>query len=126
MAEIYPLIKNDLQSLVAAGGSMSLDQLDVTLPQGEVKSAITLSVDQSNADADFSWSAIALLARASADISVPAMLVEMAAMLNPQAESLIDSGLLIQKGDTYEMQAEYAQGLLTINGAPFPIPLSGF
>jgi hypothetical protein len=35
-------------------------------------------------------------------------------------------GLLRKDGDAYEMQAEFAQGLLTVNGAPFPIPVQGF
>lgn len=126
MAEIYPLIEKDVEALVAAGGSISFDQLDIILPQGELTSVIRLNVDESAPDSSFSWAAVALLATASADISIPAMLVDMAAMMNPDAESFINSGLLKQNGDAYEMRAEYAQGLLTINGAPFPIPLSGF
>ncbi len=126
MAEIYPLIEKDIETLVSAGGSISFDQLDITLPQGQVSSIITLNIDKSTADNSFSWATVALLTTASADISIPAMLIDMAALMSPDAESFINSGLLIQNGDAYEMRAEYAQGLLTINGAPFPIPLSGF
>lgn len=126
MADIFPLIEKDLQSLLAAGGSMNVDQLDVNLPQGDVKTIVKVKFDKSDPNASFSWPAFALLTTASADIRIPAMLVDMAAMMNPEAEQLITMGLLIQNGDAYEMQAEYAQGLMTINGAPFPIPLTGF
>ncbi len=43
--------------------------------------------------------------------------------MNPQAGALVGMGFLRKNGDVYEMRAEYAQGLLTVNGAPMPIPL---
>ena len=45
----------------------------------------------------------------------------MASMMSPEASQL--EQFLIQNGDVYEMRAEYAKGLLTVNGAPMPIPL---
>lgn len=126
MAGVFPLIEKDLQTMLSAGGSLNIDRLDVSLPQGDVKTVVKVKFDKSDPAASFSWPALALLTTASADVRIPAMLVEMAAMMNPEAQQLITMGLLIQNGDAYEMQAEYAQGLMTINGAPFPIPLSGF
>jgi hypothetical protein len=35
-------------------------------------------------------------------------------------------GFLKKNGDIYEMDAKLAKGLLTINGAPIPIPLGAF
>ena len=32
-------------------------------------------------------------------------------------------GLLVPDGDDYIMNAEYAQGLVNVNGAPMPIPM---
>ena len=32
-------------------------------------------------------------------------------------------GFLKKNGDDYEMAAEYRKGLLTVNGAPMPIPI---
>jgi uncharacterized protein YdgA (DUF945 family) len=126
MSGVYPLIEKDLQTLLASGGSMNIDQLDISLPQGDLKTEIKVALEKSDPGADFSWPAVALLTTATADIRIPAMLVDMAAMMNPETQQLINMGLLIQNGDVYEMQAEYAQGLMTINGAPFPIPLTGF
>ena len=43
--------------------------------------------------------------------------------MNPQAGAIVGMGYLKQNGDVYEMDAAYKKGLLTINGAPMPIPL---
>jgi hypothetical protein len=50
-------------------------------------------------------------------------LYEFVLMMNPQAESLVAMGVLKRVGDDYVMDAEYAQGLLNVNGAPMPIPM---
>ena len=42
-----------------------------------------------------------------------------------QAGAAVTMGFLKQNGDVYEMEAAYKKGLLTINGAPMPIPLLG-
>lgn len=126
MSDIYPLIEKDLQALLAAGGSVNIDRFDVSLPQGEITSRIKVAIDASDPAAAFSWPALALLLRASAEISMPEMLVDMMLAMNPQADAIRQMGLLRKNGDAYELQAEIAQGLLTVNGAPFPIPLRGF
>ena len=43
--------------------------------------------------------------------------------MNPEAEALVAMGVLKRSGDDYVMDAEYAQGLLNVNGAPMPIPM---
>jgi len=50
-------------------------------------------------------------------------LVELAVALNPQANAIIGMGFLRRNGAFYEMQAAYKKGLLTVNGAPMPVPL---
>ena len=62
---------------------------------------------------------------ASADIRMPAELFDYISMMNPQAGSLVAMGILISDGDEVVMNAEYAQGLLNVNGAPMPIPMPG-
>jgi len=49
----------------------------------------------------------------------------MAKMMNPQAGSLVAMVILIKDGDDYVMAAEYAKGMLNVNGAPMPIPMPG-
>jgi hypothetical protein len=60
---------------------------------------------------------------AEADLVVAAEFVDFAMAMNPQAGAVVGMGFLRKNGDVYEMRAEYAKGLLTVNGAPMPIPL---
>jgi uncharacterized protein YdgA (DUF945 family) len=126
MSGIFPLIEKDLQTLLAAGGSVDIERLDVSMPQGDITSKISVTIDESDPNAGFSWPAVALLLSATADISMPEMLVEMMLMFSPQADAIRQMGLLRKNGNAYEVQAAFKQGLLTVNGAPFPIPLHGF
>ena len=60
---------------------------------------------------------------AEADLVVAAEFVDFAMAMNPEAGAIVGMGFLRKNGDVYEMRAEYAKGLLTVNGAPMPIPL---
>ena len=119
------LVGDDLKRLLAGGVELRFDQLDVTLPMGTVKTKLDFKVKQDDA-ATFEWTSLLLATEASADISVPQELLDMAMQMNPQIGAAVGMGFLQQNGDVYEMQAEYAKGLLTINGAPMPIPLGMF
>jgi len=125
MAGIFPAIEADLQRLVTAGMEIRIEQLDMSLPQGEVASKISIALPESDASADFSWPGVLLALQADADLSVSAALVEMAQAMNPQAAAVVEMGFLVQNGENYEMQAEFAAGLLSINGIPMPIPMPG-
>jgi hypothetical protein len=76
-------------------------------------------------DGSFSWPGLILALKADADILIPAELVEMSRQMDPQAESLIQMGFLQLTGNEYRMQAEFAGGLLTVNGLPMPLPIPG-
>jgi uncharacterized protein YdgA (DUF945 family) len=123
MSGLFPLIQADLESLLAAGGEVRFDTLDVALPQGEIRSKIKLTVAKSGGS--FSWPGLILGLKASADVEVPEALVEVGRAMNPEAGSLVDMGFLKLNGDIYRMQVEFAGGLLTVNGMPMPIPLPG-
>jgi uncharacterized protein YdgA (DUF945 family) len=125
LAEMFPRIEGDLQRIVSSGAEIRIDQLDVTLPQGKVSTKLNIEVPEGDAAADFSWAGVLLAMTASADIRMPAELFEYISMMNPQAGSLVAMGILISDGDDVVMNAEYAQGLLTVNGAPMPIPMPG-
>jgi hypothetical protein len=83
---------------------------------------MNIAVEESD-PADFIWSSALLDLRADADLSVSEEFVDFAMAMNPQAGAIVNMGLLRKNGDVYEMRAEYAKGLLTVNGAPMPIPL---
>ena len=124
-SENYDAIEADLQRFLSAGMELRFDQLDVSMPQGDISSRISFKLPESDVSAPFSWAGMLLALDASADITVPAALVEMASAMNPQAGSIVQMGLLKQNGDNYEMRAQFASGLLSINGVPMPIPMPG-
>ena len=114
-----------MQKIVSAGAELRIDQLDVTLPQGKVTTKIVVNIPEDDSPADFAWSSVLLAMTASADVRMPATLFDLVAAMNPQAAGLVAMGILLQDGDDYVMNAEYAQGLLSVNGAPMPVPMPG-
>lgn len=122
---VYPEIEGDLQTLVARGGEIRFNQFDVSLPQGNVSTNMAIEVPEGDLDDDFSWASVLLKSKASLNVRVPAALYDMAAMMNPQANSLVAMGMLVRDGDDYVLAAEYEQGLVNVNGAPMPIPMPG-
>ena len=125
MEELYPVIEADLQKFLGAGFEIRIDRFDVTLPSGMVTAKLRFDLPASAPTGKFSWPAILLALDASADIRLPVDLFDMARAMSPEAGVLVAMGFLQKDGDFYEMRAEYAKGLLTVNGAPLPIPLPG-
>ena len=125
MARLFPQIEGDLQNIVSSGAEIRVDQFDVTLPQGKVTTKLLVEVAEGDSAAEFSWSSVLLAMTASATVRMPAALFEFLKTMNPQANALVAMGILQRDGDDYVMNAEYAQGLLNVNGAPMPIPMPG-
>ena len=123
MASLYPQIEDELGVLFQRGFDMRLDKLDVTLPQGVIATKVDLSVPESSDDAAPDWSSVLLNMTGNVDIRIPGAIYQMAAMMNSQVAGLEAMGLLIRDGDDYVLNAEYAQGLLNVNGAPMPVPM---
>ena len=125
-AQIMMTAEDDFKGLFAAGFEFRFDQLDVVLPMGTVRSRMSFEIPQSDR-ATFEWTSLLLGIVASADIKVPQALVDIAMTMNPQgAQAVVDMGYLKLNGDVYEMEARYKKGVLTVNGAPVPIPLGAF
>ncbi len=124
--QMMMLAAEDFKHLFAEGFEVRLDQLDVVLPVGTVKSKLSIEIPQSDR-ASFEWTSLLLGIVASAEITLPQALVDLAMQMNPQvASNLISMGFLKQSGDIYQMEARYKKGVLTVNGAPIPIPLGAF
>lgn len=119
---MYSTIEGDIKTLFASGFDMNFEQLDVTLPQGKITSKMLFSFEEKNAGT-FDWSSLLLGTEASIDLSIPEPVVQMIVQANPDAAMVIGAGYLVLRGDAYEMKAELKKGLLTVNGAPIPIPL---
>jgi uncharacterized protein YdgA (DUF945 family) len=122
---IFPEIEDDLITLVSSGAELRFDQLSVTLPQGTIDTKIVVDIPEMDAGADFTWASVLLAMTASVDLRFPATLYDMAAMINPQAGQLVAMGILQKDGEEYVMAAEYAQGLMNVNGVPMPVPIPG-
>ena len=99
-AQAFAVVEADLRRLLASGLEMRFDKLDVTLPMGTVTTAMKFKVLEKDA-ATFDWSSLLLATEASADISIPAALVDMALEMNPQAGAAIGMGFLQKNGDVY-------------------------
>ena len=80
-----------MRRLLASGLELRFDQLDVTLPMGTVTTRLAVKVPEEDA-ATFDWTALLLSTEASADISVPEALVDMAMQMNPEAGAVIGMG----------------------------------
>jgi hypothetical protein len=120
-ALVFDAIEKELQDLLASGFTADIEQLDVSLPQGTVATTLAIDVGESESD-PFVWTSLLLSSEARANVRVPKPLFEHIVSLNPEANTVLALGFLVSKGDHYELVAEYKQGLLTINGAPMPIP----
>lgn len=114
-------LEADAQSLVAAGFELHVDEATISLPQGLIESELHIAVEESGADR-FTWAEALLATQATADFSIAEDLVRLAMAANPEVGGIIGMGYLRKNGDVYELRAEFAGGLLTINGAPTPIP----
>ena len=123
LANLYPSIEDDLGTLFDKGLAMRIDRFDISLPQGVVSTSIDLSIPENDSGGDFDWATVLLRMSGKIDMRIPGPIYQMAAMMNAQAGSLVAMGILIQDGEDYVMNAEYAQGLFNVNGSPMPIPM---
>ena len=118
------VIEGDLHRLLASGLELHFDQLDIELPLGQITSRISAVVSESD-DADLTWASALLSLDASANISLPVRFVDMMTEAYPDMHAVIAMGFLRRKGDYYTMEAAFENGLLTVNGAPMPLPIPG-
>jgi len=120
--DMYSAVEDDLKALFTYGFDMNFEQLDMTLPQGTISSKMLFSFGEED-PATFDWTSLLLGTEASIDLSIPEAVVAMIVQANPEAAMVIGGGYLVLRGDAYEMKAQLKKGLLTVNGAPIPIPL---
>ncbi len=121
-AALQSLPGDDLERLLAAGFEIHIDRFELDLPQGPVSAKMRVAIAESDA-AGFDISSVLLSLDADADLTLSEEFVDYAMATNPDAGTIVGMGYLRKNGGVYEMRAEYAKGLLTINGAPMPIPL---
>ena len=117
----YAAAEGDLLELFASGFEMNFEQFNVTVPQGTITSKMLFSFKEKD-PAGFAWTSLLMTTEATIDLSIPEPIVEMLLQLQPAAAMAIGGGYLVKSGDAYILAAEMKKGLLTVNGAPIPIP----
>jgi len=124
-AMLMAAVQEELKDLLAAGANIGVDQLDVALPMGTVSSRMSFAVPRTDRAA-FVWTSLLLDVVGDVYISVPEALIQFATSMDPQVGALIGMGVLKKDGNVYVMDAQMKKGLLTVNGAPIPIPMGAF
>ncbi len=122
---MYSAMEGDLKQLFASGFALNFNRFDITVPQGTITSQLLFSFAEEDV-ATFEWTSLLLSTEAAIDLSIPEPIVEMIMATNPQASMAIGGGYLVKDGDAYVLKAEMKQGLLTVNGAPIPLPVGAF
>jgi uncharacterized protein YdgA (DUF945 family) len=112
----------DLHRLLASGFELDIKRFDLGTPDGAVAVRLNATVAPTDVDS-FVLTSLLLAIDAQLDIAVPEPVFDYLAALEPQVATAAAMGFLQKRGDVYEMQALFTDGLLTINGAPMPIPL---
>lgn len=118
---VYATIEEDLLAFFASGFEMNFERFNVTVPQGTVSSKMLFSFDEKD-PTDFAWTSLLMSTEANIDISIPEALIDLLVQAEPNAAIAIGGGYLVKRGDAYEMKAQMKKGLLTVNGAPIPLP----
>ncbi len=113
-------VEQEMLDLIAAGGDLHIERLDISLPQGTIKSVMNVKFLESD-PTDFIWTSALLSLEADASFEIPEMIVDMAMMMAPQADAI--QGFLRKNGDVYEVDAAYKKGLMTVNGVPMALPI---
>jgi len=122
---ILTAAEEELKDLLAAGVDIRVDQFDVALPMGTVETKMSFELPKSDRSG-FEWTSMLLGLAGEMYITVPEELVQFATSMDPQAGALVGMGFLKKDGSVYILDAQMKKGLLTVNGAPIPIPMGAF
>ncbi len=124
LPEVSAQALSEIQNLLDKGVNIQVERFDVSLPQGDLSTTISINIPEAVDGKPFSWPRLLLATIAAVDLSMSVSLFELIQALNPEATTLLALGMLKRNGDNYEMTVRYEKGLMTINGAPMAIPLS--
>lgn len=122
--QLMTAAEDDLKRLLAGGFQINIDQLDIALRPGTVSAKLNISVAATDADR-FVWTSALMALDATLSLYVPEELMDTIIAMEPQMNAAIGMGFLKKNGNAYEMEAAFQNGLLTVNGAPMPIPIPG-
>lgn len=118
-------IEADMLALLAQGGRLDVERLFFSNEEGRLDATARLRLEE-KPDAPVLVELL-LAMEGQVDIVVSKDLLASAAENNPQlaqaASMLYTAGYLLEEDEDFVLKAIYANGLLTINGLPLPLPL---
>jgi hypothetical protein len=117
-------VEQTAMELLAKGITLHVDAARIATPRGPVVAELHIAVSESD-PATFTWTSLLLATEASADLSVSEPLLDLLTAVDPELNAAVGMGFLQKEGDSYAMRAAFTNGLLTVNGAPLPLPVPG-
>jgi len=121
-ADAELILMRSLEKLAASGGSLTIDDATLFLPQGDAQiESLSVELPETAYNAAFNWPAVLLGSSGSVSATLSEALVLDLIDQKPDLRGLVGGGFLIKNGDRYEIHAELERGRLSINGAPMPL-----
>ncbi len=117
-------VEQAAKELLAKGLTLHVEAARIATPQGDIVADLHVAIDESDL-VTFTWTSLLLATEARADLRVSAPLLDSLAAVDSELSAAIGMGFLRKEGDEYEMRAAFKNGLLTVNGAPLPLPVPG-
>lgn len=127
-AENMAGLTGQVQALLAGGPELDLSELRIKTAEGELLLSLNLELPEAESAQQVSLSP-ALLTQlvGEASLRIPQGILKRLQTLSPQlsqsVQMLVAGGFLKSEGTLYVMDAAYNRGMLTVNGAPIPIPM---
>lgn len=124
---LLPLIEDDLREIAAHGPRLELKALRLTFPAGAIEGRLRLELSRGEAVEGRSLPAVLGPLAGSAALAVPEPLLDAAArgdrQLAEQVAMLRGLGFFRLDDGVYRLEAEYRDGVLSVNGIPMPLGL---
>lgn len=117
---VMAAMESEVLAVLAAGLEFRLDRLDIEVPRGRTEMRISLTMAKSDA-VDYDWSSALEAMACDAELSVSEAAVEAAMQTNDAIVAAVGTGFLKKDGEVYHMRVKCSNGLMTVNGAPFPL-----
>lgn len=116
------LVEEDAKKTLADGFELHLTRFGLEVQQGELEATLHAVVEPSDLDNPVE---VVNALTADFDLVVSAGLMDALVAIDPVANATIAAGFLRRNGGVYEMAGTFEDGLLTVNGAPIPVPMPG-
>lgn len=115
-------VNEALRQLAASGFSMTIPELSVATPEGEIRGRMEIRHPQLDAEQRSGMLLVMQGLTGDLNLTLPLALAEQHPAVMLQLAPLIKQGLLVQEGDRLVMKGQMKDLLLTVNGIEIPLP----